>query len=174
MLQQRELKNLAQKLGVSPDSLYKLIDFESSWNPYAKNPRSGAMGLIQFTNTTSKGMGYRSAWDLVSKYPSIEAQLKYPVYTYLEKYKPFRNQQSLFLSVFYPKARNWPSNKLFPQVVRKYNPGINTPADYVSKVLKKSNLTIVSPSSILIGIAILYLLLTRKGGIYARSKKTSA
>ena len=52
------LKNLAKKINVPVDSLYKLINFESSWDPQARNPKSGARGLIQFMPKTAADMGY--------------------------------------------------------------------------------------------------------------------
>jgi hypothetical protein len=53
------LKDTAAALGMSWEPLYKLINFESDWDPKAKNPRSGARGLIQFMPFTAKGMGFR-------------------------------------------------------------------------------------------------------------------
>lgn len=52
------LVTIAGRLGVAKDSLYKEINFESSWNPQATNPYSGARGLIQIMPKTAKGMGY--------------------------------------------------------------------------------------------------------------------
>lgn len=167
--QKKELFQVSGKLGVKPESLYILINFESRWRPYAKNPLSGAMGLIQFTNKTSRGMGYRSAYDLVSKYPTIEQQLKYPVYEYLRKFKPFPNERSLFLAVFYPVGRNKPDWYILPKIYRDLNPGIITIGDYIRKV-KGTNLTSMKPYLIL-GIGILYLLF-RKGGIHGSKKKS--
>lgn len=53
------LKDTAAALGMSWEPLYKLINFESGWNPKARNPRSGARGLIQFMPKTALGMGYK-------------------------------------------------------------------------------------------------------------------
>lgn len=55
----RALAEVADKLNVSQSALYKLIAFESGWNPQARNRKSGARGLIQFTPSTSKGMGFK-------------------------------------------------------------------------------------------------------------------
>ena len=52
------LASTAAKLGVAKDSLYKLINFESGWNPQATNRYTGARGLIQFMPKTAKGMGF--------------------------------------------------------------------------------------------------------------------
>jgi hypothetical protein len=78
-------------------------------------------------------MGFSSSLDLVSKNPTIYDQLSL-VYEYLSWYAPFKNKQALYMSVFYPAAKNWPENQLFPDSVRMVNPGINTPKDYVNKV----------------------------------------
>jgi soluble lytic murein transglycosylase-like protein len=55
------LKNTASKLKINWEPLYKMIMFESRWNPQAKNPSSGARGLIQWTPSTAKGMGYKGS-----------------------------------------------------------------------------------------------------------------
>ena len=56
----KALDETASALDVSPDILYKLINFESEWDPKARNPASGARGLIQFMPSTAKGMGYKA------------------------------------------------------------------------------------------------------------------
>jgi hypothetical protein len=133
----RNEKNLLQavalNLGVNQNDLYKLIKFESKWNPKAKNPLSSARGLIQFTDKTAKSLGYKNSLDLVTRHPTISDQLVL-VERYLSQYRPFRDKQALYLSVFYPAARNWNSERLFPDNIRALNPGINTPGDYVRKV----------------------------------------
>jgi soluble lytic murein transglycosylase-like protein len=60
------LKDTANKLGLKWESLYKLINFESGWNPAARNPYSGARGLIQFMPSTAMGMGYKGAIDIAA------------------------------------------------------------------------------------------------------------
>jgi soluble lytic murein transglycosylase-like protein len=55
---QAELEKLASKLKVPVTSLDKLIMFESGWKPLAKNPYSGARGLIQFIPSTAASFGY--------------------------------------------------------------------------------------------------------------------
>ncbi|WP_461634954.1 aggregation-promoting factor C-terminal-like domain-containing protein [Glutamicibacter soli] len=56
------------------DSLSKLINKESSWNPNAQNLTSSAYGLFQFLNSTWSGVGGRKTSD-----PALQAQygLKY-------------------------------------------------------------------------------------------------
>ena len=127
------LQAIAFKLGVNQDDLYKLINFESKWNPKAANPVSSAKGLIQFTNATAQDLGFKDSAELIRKNPTITDQLPI-VEKYLTQFKPFTGKQSLYLSVFYPKARKWPENKMFSERVRKVNPGVNTPGDYIRKI----------------------------------------
>jgi hypothetical protein len=142
------LVSVSRSLGVKPEWLHRLIQFESRWNPQA---RSGipynkskvdkgleepkyARGLIQFIDSTAIDLGYESSLDLVEKNPTIKDQLLFPVLQYLKKYMPFPTEQSLYLAVFYPAARNWTPSRVFPDSVRSANPGINCPQDYVNKV----------------------------------------
>ncbi len=148
MLSQREnqaLNMVSSKLGVSPTKLKYLIEFESKWNPKIKNPYSSARGLIQFLNKTARGLGYSNSLDLVQKHPTREGQLLGPVYNYLKKFKPFTNDQSLFMAVFYPRARYWPTNKEFPTNVQRVNLGVRTPGDYMRKVYTRLGIAYVSP-----------------------------
>jgi len=134
----KALQEVSASLGIDPMDLYNLIKFESNWNPQAKNPNSSARGLIQFTDKTAQSLGYKDSLDLVTKNKSIESQLYFPVLQYLSKFKPFPTKQSLYMSVFYPVARNWPLSKEFPDTVKKVNPGIVTVADYINKIDKKA------------------------------------
>lgn len=126
------MASIAKSLGVSSGDLYDLIKFESGWNPSAKNPYSSARGLIQWVDWSARELGYDSSEDLVLRNPTIADQLTL-VKRYLDKYKPFNSTQSLYMAVFYPKARNWPPNQEFSDTVKKANPGIRTPLDYVNK-----------------------------------------
>lgn len=134
----KALNEVSASLGIDPNDLYKIIQFESKWNPQAKNPNSSARGLLQFTNKTAQSLGYIDSLDLVTKNNSIESQLYFPVLKYLSKFAPFPTKQSLYMSVFYPAAREWPLNKEFPDTVKKVNPGIRTVADYISKIDNKA------------------------------------
>jgi len=117
-----------------PQWLASLIQFESGSNPLAQNPFSSARGLIQFMNSTARSLGYKSANDLVDKYPDFDSQLSNPVKTYLSQYSPFPTEQSLYMSVFYPAARTWDPNRVFPPAVLAVNPGITTVQSYIDKV----------------------------------------
>jgi hypothetical protein len=170
------LKRVSALLSI-PDYTWldKLISFESLWNPKAKNAISGARGLVQFTNTTSRKLGFKSADDLVNKYPDAVDQLLGPVYNYLRAYTPFPTKQSLYMSVFYPAARKWNLNVQFPEKVKLSNPGIDTVASYVRKVDRRR----VSPAviavvvvAVVVTAAILYNNPKTKGGCVWEEKET--
>lgn len=146
--EEQALQAVAAALRADPAALRALINFESGWKPDAKNPFSGARGLIQFMHTTARDMGYKDADEIVSKYPTIEAQLRNPVLAYLSKYKPFPTEQSLYMAVFYPAARQWPPNQLFPENVQKVNPGIKTPLDYVNYVRRNAGMQLIKSAAL--------------------------
>jgi len=61
------MKNLAGKIGMkSWEPIYKLINFESGWNPQATNKISGARGLIQFMPFIAAEMGFKKTLGLVT------------------------------------------------------------------------------------------------------------
>lgn len=145
--QAAELERIARLLQTDPAWLYQLIDFESGWNPAAKNPYSSASGLIQFIDKTARSLGYSSSADLVRKNPTIEDQLKSPVYRYLSQFSPFPTLQSLTMAVFYPEYRSVSPNTSFPDTVKINNPGINSPRDYMMRVIAKS---LIVPGSVVV------------------------
>jgi len=157
-LQQKALDEVSKSLGILPGDLYNLIKFESNWVPGKKNPLSSARGLLQFTDKTARSLGYKDSLDLVTKNNSIESQLYFPVLQYLSKFKPFKTKQSLYMSVFYPDAREWPLYREFPDTVKKSNPGIRTVADYVNKVENKKPVSTAGLLSLIALAAIILLM----------------
>jgi hypothetical protein len=154
----------AAAIQVNADWLYKLIDFESLWNPFARNPYSGARGLIQFIDSTARRMGYLDADDLVEKNPTIEQQLLNPVYHYLREFRPFPTEQSLTMAVFYPAYRSIDMKTPFPDSVVAVNPGINTPLDYIKKVFGDDWIPSASVAVLVVAGAVLFLtMLFQKG-----------
>jgi hypothetical protein len=119
-------------------------------------------------------MGYGSADDLVSRFPTIGAQLAGPVLTYLYPFKPFPTEQSLYMAVFYPAARSWPPGTAFSPAIQAVNPGIRTVADYVSKVNGTKVKLAVGGALILAAVGALawYTYTTKSGG--ARGKPWDA
>jgi hypothetical protein len=153
-------RGIAMRLDVDPQALYDLVNFESRWNPFAKNPNSSARGILQWINARARDLGYADSEDLVKKNPTVEKQMLV-LEKDLKRYKPFPTLQSLVMTVFYPAARDWPPDKQFPDTVRQANPGIDTPRDYLNYVygsLKKP-----FPAAILVAGAgiLLYFLLKR-------------
>ena len=158
------LRAVSYALAVEPSDLAQLIQHESRWDPQARplrpdgTPLSSARGLLQWLDRTAHGLGYsgpdaRRPWrgaslDLVTRHPTAEAQLRGPVLEYLRRQAPFEDEpprlpgQSLFLAVFYPRARRWDPDRLFAAAMtadqgRRFaeaNPGIHTPRDYVERV----------------------------------------
>jgi hypothetical protein len=133
------LQEVSEKLGIKKEDLTALINFESGFNPKAKNPYSSAQGLLQWIDSVSREMGYKDTSDLIANNPDAESQIRGPVYKYLKKYAPFDEPypQSLYMSVFYPAYRNVDPDTTFSDTIRKANPGITKVSDYVAKVEKK-------------------------------------
>ena len=52
-----KVKQLAARLSVNPDHLMAIMWSESRLDPSARNPRGGAVGLIQFMPATAEGLG---------------------------------------------------------------------------------------------------------------------
>lgn len=129
------LESVSKKLyNLNPAWLWSLIRFESKGNPAARNPITGARGLIQFLHSTARALGYKDADDLVAKNPTFDKQLSGPVFKYLAQYAPFPSKQSLYMAVFYPAARTWQPSRMFPAAVIDSNPGIYTVQDYINFV----------------------------------------
>lgn len=161
------LFDVARALSVKPLLPAALIEFESRWNPQARNLAGGsACGLIQFIDDTAFGMGFSgpdftnprrgAAAALIAAFPDTVSQLRGPVLDYLRPMAPFRDVspalegQSLFLAVFYPRARRWEPDRSISEDVRirrgearaetykRQNPGIDTPRDYVEHVWRRA------------------------------------
>ncbi len=146
----RYVQVLANRFNVDALDLFKLIYFETAgtFNPNAKNPITGASGIVQFTNESSRkikdknGKFLSSASHLVKEYPTIEAQLEIPnkrnwyggpVYQYLDYLDPFEGTDDLYLAFFYPPGRKI-KNFEFPDYISKVNGGIKNIKEYREKV----------------------------------------
>lgn len=169
MDKEQALAAVSIDLNVPPEWLRALIKFESNEDPKARNKISGARGLIQFLHSTAKSLGFKDADDLVSQYPDYISQLLNPVRQYLRQFKPFPTKQSLYMSVFYPAARNWSADTVFPDTVRAANPNIDTVGDYVAFVEKRRIPVVKTATTILIiGVLVagyfLYQHYSKKGG----------
>lgn len=133
-----ELARVARSVGADAGALANLIQFESGWNPRARNPTSGATGLIQFMPKTAARLG--TSTSALARLDRL-GQLAY-VERYLSAWRgKLGTPYALYMSVFYPVAIGWHPSQMFNAAVRKANPGINTPADYVRLVEKKARVT---------------------------------
>lgn len=154
-------------LGVPVRWLLELLWFETNrtLDPLARNAISGARGLIQFTNTTARGLGFAGADDLVAKRPTVVAQMPLVV-SYLRRYRPFPTKQALFMSVFYPTSRYVPEDTLFSASVQRDNPGIRTVADYMRKAdsLARTLPVIGAGAALVLVVAVALVVFLRRPG----------
>lgn len=132
------LQETAQRLGIPADWLAASINFETAgtWDPKIKNSSQGATarGLIQFIDSTAVDLGYTSSLDLVTKNPTVRSQLVGPVYEYLKRWGPFKDQKEFALSIFIPAYRRSDLNTVLSEKIRLANPGIITVGDYYGKL----------------------------------------
>lgn len=152
--EQTALSEVAAAVQAVPADLARLIQFESGWNPAAKNPVSSARGLIQFIDSTAQSLGYLNSADLVNRNPTRESQLRGPVRTYLLRYAPLDTRQALAMSVFYPAFMRVPAITPFPDRVQRVNPGIKNVRDYLYKVYADGGPVTVA----LVGVALISLI----------------
>lgn len=148
------ITNMARVLGVNYTALFKVMAFETNntFDPKITNPYSGARGVIQFTNSTSRtlvspsGRKLRDANDLVSTYPKFSDQMATPgqynphggpVYQYLHRFGKIESDRELYLAIFYPMAINWSDDHILPEIVRNQNPGVTTIGDYCAAMSNK-------------------------------------
>lgn len=164
-VQARKIAEIASKIGTQPRWLDALINFETggSYSTTAQNPYSSAKGLIQIIDSSAREIGYRDSTDAVQSNLDFRDQMDNVVLPYFERWmKQFgalNTQQKLYMTVFYPKAVDWPPNKEFPLSVQKVNPGIKTPQDYINFVnarVKEENMHF-SKGMPLVAIALLGL-----------------
>lgn len=129
------LEAVARELNIPAADLDAIITFESGWNPKAHSAVGSGSGLLQFIDSTAQWLGYASADDLVAQNPTVEDQLRGPVFEYLKRYRPYPTRQALAMAVFWPAARYWDPHQQFtdPRIPAGNN-GINSPAQYMEKV----------------------------------------
>lgn len=149
-----KVKGIASYLGTDPSYLMQVMKAESNLNPQAQNIQGGrviATGLIQFVESTAKGLGTSMA--ALHKMSGME-QLDY-VKKY---YAPYRNKLhsyfDVYLVTFFPAAIGKPDSYIFStknlsaSLIARQNPAINVNKDekitmgefkqYVKKTVPKS------------------------------------
>lgn len=96
---------MAGRLGADPDDIAYVIGFETGpypFSPAARNPQSGATGLIQFVEPTAKRLGF-TLEELASM--SFIEQLERAVEPYFEPSRGKLNSLAdVYLAVFWPAA----------------------------------------------------------------------
>lgn len=145
---------LAKKLEIDPMDLYVILFFESGgrFDPLAENPNSSSKGLLQINNSSvifirdKNGKYLKTSKQMLIEYPTLFDQLKIPtkddtiggpVYQYLNRLKPYKNSEDLFMAVFLPPARGKQNYKI-PRSMTNGNFGIKTAKDYVDLAYKRA------------------------------------
>ena len=140
---------IANRLGIkNPDDLFTVMSFETvgKMTSDIRNPRSGAVGLIQFTNIGIRGLGVTK--EQLARMDRIE-QLDY-VEKYFEPYKgKMKNLGDVYMAVFAPVAVGKPdSYPLYKAPTQAYEQnremdtdrdGIITRGDAIKKVSAHQN-----------------------------------
>jgi Transglycosylase SLT domain len=109
-----KVKQISSNLGIDPNWLMAVMDFESGLSPTTRNAKSGATGLIQFT----KAAGYDP-----TKLAGMTAEDQLDkVADYLKNHKgKLGNLSDLYMSVLWPGAIGKPDDYvLFKSPSREY------------------------------------------------------
>lgn len=116
---------ICQKLEVDPNWLMAIMNFESGLNPQKENPKSKAVGLIQFMPDTAILLGTSvEKLKAMSNIQQLDYVWKYLV-TYKKKIKSFID---LYFAVFFPLAIGKPltwiieAKKLSRSKIAEQNP----------------------------------------------------
>lgn len=127
-----EVRKLGQSLGISPNWIMAVIAAESNFNPQSKNTKSGAVGLIQFTNTgwsSTFRTKYGRNKDIVLSMTAAE-QVKGPITDYLSQYKGrYKTMGDVYMAVFSPAFIGRPSTTVMyssPSTAYSQNAGLDT------------------------------------------------
>lgn len=100
-----EVIKMSDRLGINPIDILALMGWESgfTWSPSAKSGTSSATGLIQFIESTAKGLGTSTA--LLAQMTAVQ-QLAYVEEYFKGKVKPGMGLAELYLAIFFPAAIN--------------------------------------------------------------------
>jgi hypothetical protein len=97
-----KVKSVSSNLGIDSNDLLRIIEFETagSWSPSIKAPTSTATGLIQFLESTAKGLGTTTA--------ELAGMTREQQMDYVEKYLlPFKGRLKNFGDIY--MAVHWPA-----------------------------------------------------------------
>ncbi|MCE7987629.1 MAG: hypothetical protein DYG89_41220 [Caldilinea sp. CFX5] len=110
---------MAQRLGTDPNFLMAIMSFESNgFNPQAKNPHSGATGLIQFMPKTAEKLG--TTTDALARM-TAEQQLDYVAKYFAPYTGRLKTLEDAYMAVLWPPAIGQGNNYvLFSSPSREY------------------------------------------------------
>lgn len=105
----QKLKQVAANLGIDPNWLMAVIDLETggTFNPSARNPHTGATGLIQFMPDTARELG--TSVSALAQMNFME-QLDYVEQYYRPYAQQINSLQDLYLATFFPAAIGQPDS----------------------------------------------------------------
>lgn len=155
----QKVSDVADALGINPNSLMMVMKHESGLNPAAQNTQypfadGYATGLIQFIPSTARHLG--TSTEALKRMSNVDQM--YYVYKYYEPFKDLLKSKNLLeeytklhLITFYPNADgirgntlNKPDDWAFPDVVYRNNPhldynkdGILTIEDYKNVIFDR-------------------------------------
>ena len=128
----QKVKEISSLLGINPNWLMFVMRWESSLNPAAVNPISGATGLIQFLPYTAKSLG--TSTTALKNMSNID-QLDY-VYKYYAPYRgKIKSLYDCYLVVFFPAALGKPDSWILqtssttPGIIAAQNPALDLNKD---------------------------------------------
>lgn len=184
-----KLIQIASEVGMKPEDIIAIMASESGINPSIPNQEgSTAIGLIQFTPNTLKGLGYDKNWREFGNVPADE-QLDY-VKKYIQSQSkfggPLKSAAQFYIATYWPVALRLPGIKnndpdtVFveanPQTVKVnnkiyskkyYDIGIKIDPNMESIAYKKNRLFHGStPGAITLGDMQAQVDRTKKGSIY--------
>lgn len=120
-----KVEYICQKLAINPNWLMAVMNFESGLNASKENPKSKAVGLIQFMPNTAVSL--ETSVSALKTMTNVD-QLDY-VYKYLAEYKSkIKNFIDLYFAVFFPLAIDKPlewvieAKKLSRSKIAEQNP----------------------------------------------------
>lgn len=135
-----KLVQIASELGMNPEDIIVIMASESGINPNIPNQAGAtAIGLIQFTPGTLKGLGYNKDWKEFGNV-SAEDQLDY-VKKYIKSQEslnggPFKSAAHFYVATFWPVALKLPGvreSNASTVIVEENPPSVNINGNMYSK-----------------------------------------
>lgn len=126
----RSIVDLVARHGWPRDEVNWTIQLESGWKPSARNPRSGAVGLIQFMPRTLRSVGWDKGPEAFARL-SAGQQAPY-VERYFQRAGRWRVPGDTLLAVAWPGALGKPDSYVVAPVLSKVwqqNPAWRNPGD---------------------------------------------